>query len=46
MNVLEKIYDGNNTKLSEIIVNNISMLVEERLTNMKQTTSEAKYIIT
>ena len=46
MNVLEKNSDRNNTKLNEMIVSNISTFAEERLTNIKQTTNEAKYIIT
>ena len=45
MNVLEKISDRNNARLNEMIVNNISVFSEESLTNMKQTTSQAKYII-
>ena len=32
--------------MNEIFINNISAFAEERLTNMKKTTNEAKYIIT
>ena len=45
MNLLEKISDGNNVKLNEMIVNNISTFAEERLSNVKQTTIEAKHMI-